>query len=59
MREWKNAEVVELNVSATAQGGKNLAKIDHFWTDSTTQDLYASYASGGTTIGDSIEVIKK
>ena len=58
MKEWKNAELVELNIDETAEGGKNVQQIDKYWTDKNTGDLYASYASGGNTTGDEFEVIK-
>lgn len=58
MKTWTNAELVELNIGETAQGGKNLDSIDNYWTDKNTGDLYASYASGGTMTGDEFEVIK-
>ena len=59
MKNWEKAELVELSINETAQGGKNLQKIDNLWTDKNTGDLYASYASGGDTTGDEFEVIKK
>lgn len=46
MKTWMNAEVVELNIAATAQGGKTLTTPDYHWTDKETGDLYSSYASG-------------
>lgn len=58
MKNWEKAELVELNISETAEGGKNIQQIDKFWTDKNTGDLYASYASGGNTTGDEFEVIK-
>lgn len=58
MKEWKNAELVELNIDETAEGGKNLQQLDKLWTDKNTGDLYASCASGGNTTGDEFEVIK-
>lgn len=58
MKVWNRAELVELEISATAQGGSNLQEIDNYWTDKNTGDLYASYASGGNTTGDEFEVIK-
>lgn len=58
MKEWKNAELVELNIDETAEGGKNVEQVDKYWTDKNTGDLYASYASGGNTTGDEFEVIK-
>lgn len=58
MKQWTNADIVELNINETAEGGKNLQKVDHLWTDKTTGDLYASYASGGDKTGDPIDVIK-
>ena len=58
MKVWNNAELVELEISATAEGGKNIQKIDNYWTDKNTGDLYASYASGGDKTGDQFEVIK-
>lgn len=58
MKTWNNAEIVELQIAETAEGGKNLQKVDHLWTDKETGDLYASYASGGETTGDDIIVIK-
>lgn len=58
MKVWNNAELVELEISATAEGGKNIEKIDNYWTDKNTGDLYASYASGGDMTGDEFTVIK-
>ena len=58
MKVWNNAELVELEISATAEGGKNIQKIDNYWTDKNTGDLYASYASGGNKTGEEFEVIK-
>lgn len=58
MKNWTNAELVELNINETAEGGKNIQKVDKYWTDKNTGDLYASYASGGDTTGDEFEVIK-
>lgn len=58
MKSWTNAEIVELNIAATAEGGKNLQQVDNYWTDKKTGDLYASYASGGDATGDEFEVIK-
>lgn len=61
MKAWTNADVVELNIAATAQGGRNIEEVDAYWTDKQTGDLYASYASGtndgGVETGD-ITVIK-
>lgn len=58
MKTWTNAELVELCICETAQGGKNLQSVDNYWTDKTTGDLYASYASGGDATGDEFTVIK-
>lgn len=58
MKTWNNAELVELEINETAQGGKDIENVDNYWTDVNTGDLYASYASGGTKTGDEIEVIK-
>ena len=58
MKVWERAEVIELSISATAEGGKNIEKVDNYWTDVNTGDLYASYASGGDTTGDDIVVTK-
>lgn len=58
MKNFTEAALVELEISETAEGGKNLQKVDHLWTDKATGDLYASYASGGATTGDPIDVIK-
>ena len=58
MKTWTNAEIVELNIAATAEGGKNLQMVDNYWTDKNTGDLYASYASGGNATGDEFEVLK-
>lgn len=46
MKAWMNADVVELNISATAQGGQNLTKVDGYWNEKDSNTLYASYASG-------------
>lgn len=58
MKTWEKAEIVELAITETAEGGKNIQEIDKFWTDKNTGDLYASYASGGDTTGDEFQVIK-
>ena len=58
MKTWESAAIVELEISETSQGGKNLQSIDNYWTDKTTGDLYASYASGGDATGDEFQVIK-
>ena len=58
MKTWTNAELVELNINETAEGGRNLEKVDNHWTDKTTGDLYSSYASGGDATGDEFQVIK-
>ena len=58
MKKWANAELVELNIDETAEGGKNIQQVDKLWPDRNTGDLYASYASGGNTTGDEFEVIK-
>lgn len=58
MKTWESAAIVELEISGTAEGGKNLQQVDNYWTDKNTGDLYASYASGGDTTGEEFEVIK-
>lgn len=58
MKTWENAELVELEINATAEGGKNIQQVDNYWTDKNTGDLYASYASGGNKTGEEFEVIK-
>jgi len=58
MKTWESAAIVELEISETAQGGKNLDQVDNYWTDKETGDLYASYASGGDMTGDEFQVIK-
>lgn len=58
MKAWKNAEIVELNINMTNEGGKNYQQVDKLWTDKNTGDLYASFASGGNTTGEEFEVIK-
>lgn len=58
MKTWESAAIVELEISGTAEGGRNLQQVDNYWTDKNTGDLYASYASGGDTTGDQFEVIK-
>ena len=58
MKTWEKAEIVELAITETAEGGRNPQEIDKFWTDKSTGDLYASYASGGDTTGEEFEVIK-
>ena len=60
MKTSMNAEVVELNIAATAQGSKTLTQVDNYWTDKETGDLYASYASGkGENVeSDDFQVIK-
>ena len=46
MKVWKNAELLELNINETAEGGRNLEKVDGIYTDSITGNFYASFASG-------------
>lgn len=58
MKNFTEAALVELEISETAEGGKNLQKVDAYWTDKKTGDLYASYASGGDATGTEFEVIK-
>lgn len=58
MKTWENADIVELNINETAEGGKSFQKIDKYWTDKNTGDLYASFASGGNTTGTEFEVTK-
>lgn len=58
MKTWENAELVELEINATAEGGRNINEVDNYWTDKATNDLYASYASGGDSKGDEFTVIK-
>lgn len=58
MKTWENAALVELDINATAEGGRNLEHIDNIYTDRTTGDAYASFASGGNAGGDEITVIK-
>ena len=58
MKTWEKAEIVELAIAETAEGGRNYQEVDKFWTDKNTGDLYASYASGGDTTGEEFEVIK-
>lgn len=59
MKTWTNAELVELNIGETAEGGRNLQSVDNYWTDRATGDLYASYASGGDKTGDWFDVTNK
>ncbi len=58
MKTWENAALVELDINATAEGGRNIEQIDNIYTDRTTGDAYASFASGGNAGGDQITVIK-
>lgn len=58
MKTWENADIMELNINETAEGGKNFQNVDKLWTDKNTGDLYASFSSGGDTTGDEITVIK-
>jgi len=58
MKIWENAALVELEISATAEGGRNADVIDNIYTDKITGDAYASFASGGNAGGDEITVIK-
>lgn len=58
MKTWENAALVELEINATAEGGRNLDFIDNVYTDKVTGDAYASFASGGNAGGDEITVIK-
>ena len=36
MKNWRNAEIVELNINETAQGGKDSTRVDGMWTDRNT-----------------------
>ena len=56
MKNWKNAEIVELNINETAYGGRNIEKIDGTWTDKNTGNVWASFASGGNAGGPEIDV---
>ena len=58
MKKWENAELVELEIAETAEGGRNLNFVDKVYTDKETGDAYASFASGGNGGGDYITVIK-
>lgn len=58
MKKWNHAELIELNINETAEGGRNIQKVDKYWTDKNTNELYASYASGGNQTGEEFEVIK-
>lgn len=60
MKAWKNAELIELNISETAQGGRNLDNVDNIYTDTITGNFYASFASGSSdrVVDDEITVIK-
>jgi len=58
MKTWTNAELVELSITATAEGGRNLDCIDNIYTDKITRDAYASFASGGNAGGEEITVIR-
>lgn len=58
MKTWENAALVELEISATAEGGRNSEVIDNIYTDKITGNAYASFASGGNAGGDEIIVIK-
>lgn len=58
MKKWENAELVELNIAETAQGGRDINNVDKIYTDKITGDAYASFASGGDAGGDEITVIK-
>lgn len=60
MKVWKNAELLELNISETAEGGRNLERVDNIYTDTVTGNFYASFASGtvGNAGDDKITVIK-
>ena len=56
MKNWKNAEIVELNINETAQGGKDSTCVDGMWTDRNTGNAWASFASGGNAGGPEIDV---
>lgn len=58
MKNWKNAEIVELNINETSYGGRNIKEMDGIYTDKRTGDAWASFASGGNAGGEEIEVIK-
>ena len=57
MKNWTNADLVELNVSETAEGGSNIQKVDKYWKDQDGNQ-WSSYASGGVATGDDIVVSK-
>ena len=50
MKNWRNAEIVELNINETAQGGKDSTR------DRNTGNAWASFASGGNAGGPEIDV---
>ena len=56
MKNWRNAEIVELNINETAQGGKDSTRVDGMWTDRNTGNAWASFASGGNAGGPEIDV---
>lgn len=56
MKNWRNAEIVELNIYETAQGGKDSTRVDGMWTDRNTGNAWASFASGGNAGGPEIDV---
>ena len=60
MKVWENAELVELNICETAEGGRNLDRVDNIYTDTITGNFYASFASGnvGNAGDEKITVIK-
>lgn len=44
MKNWLDAELVELSVSETAQGGKTFRNIDKTWFDENNE-IVADYES--------------
>ncbi len=56
MKTWRTAKVVELNINETAFGGKDSTRVDGMWTDKTTGNAWASFASGGNAGGPEIDV---
>jgi len=58
MKNWENAQLVELEISETAQGGRDIESVDNLWTDVNTGNLYASYASGGNGVGNGFIEVK-
>ena len=59
MKNWRNAEIVELNINETAQGGKDSTRVDGMWTDRNTGNAWASLDRKSTRLNSSHNVISR